>query len=360
MTELNSSLCQLNWLIAKGGLGPEPETEMSMVPEIQCPPEIQCLPEIPMIYYGNTPVPNTYQPIAPIPVPTSPCVNISETERLNIVYKLGDTTVTRRKKFDGGDKPPYSYSQLIRFAIEDSTDKRCTLADIYSYITKNFEFYRCNRNSSWKNSIRHNLSLNKQFNRIERADGDRRGWWICVDPPAKKPRILKGEPVRVNPIYEQMYKMRAQDMSMTTPSRGDPLLSEINGEDNELTEQEIKELNLFESYDLNSSFRDVYNQIFEKPSSPNQRQQAARIDWLKISLETAGIDCNSEQELQDVDTEKMKNAAYNQFNGGYDSNVSTPRTESSRHSSSDSSLSNTMLPVMHNDSDDEYDWDRLM
>lgn len=31
------------------------------------------------------------------------------------------------------------------------------------------------------------------------------GWWVCVDPPAKKPRILKGSPVRVNPIYEHLY-----------------------------------------------------------------------------------------------------------------------------------------------------------
>lgn len=94
----------------------------------------------------------------------------------------------RRRIFDGADKPPYSYSQLIRLAIEDTPDKKCTLAEIYSFIAHNFQFYRENRNSSWKvilipdigilrlklqNSIRHNLSLNKQFSRIEKTDGDR-------------------------------------------------------------------------------------------------------------------------------------------------------------------------------------------
>ena len=46
----------------------------------------------------------------------------------------------KRRIYEGSDKPPYSYSQLIRFAIEDTVDKRCTLAEIYSYISHNFIF----------------------------------------------------------------------------------------------------------------------------------------------------------------------------------------------------------------------------
>ncbi|KAF1766234.1 hypothetical protein GCK72_006190 [Caenorhabditis remanei] len=269
----------------------------------------------------------------------------------------------KRRIYEGSDKPPYSYSQLIRFAIEDTVDKRCTLAEIYSYISHNFIFYRENRNASWKNSIRHNLSLNKQFNRVEKAEGDRRGWWVCVDPPAKKPRILKGSPVRVNPIYEHLYQNKNQEILPQTapPSNSvDPFLSEINEEGNDLTEREIRDLNLFESYDLNSSFRDVYNQIFEKPTSPNEKKKAAQIDWLKISLEAAGLDYHDEQELERVDTDKLKDYVYNGFPTECDSESSTPRTDCSRHSSSDSGLSNTMQPIQGNDSDEEYDWDRLL
>eukprot|EP00081_Caenorhabditis_elegans_P005034 NP_001254106.1 ForKHead transcription factor family [Caenorhabditis elegans] len=310
MSDLSSSLCQLNWLIAKGGLNTVQEIEV---------------PENPNIV-GS--------PVAPA------------------------HEGKRRRIFDGADKPPYSYSQLIRLAIEDTPDKKCTLAEIYSFIAHNFQFYRENRNSSWKNSIRHNLSLNKQFSRIEKTDGDRRGWWVCVDPPAKKPRILKGSPVRVNPIYEHLYHNK-QDMPNFTPPPEDPFLSEINGNVHELTEHEIRDLNLFESYDLNSSFRDVYNQIFEKSTSPNGKKQAAQIDWLKISLEAAGLDYHDEQELQEVDTDKLKDYVYNGFPAECDSDVSTPRTDSGRHSSSDSVLSATLQPV-NNDSDDEYDWDKLL
>lgn len=65
-------------------------------------------------------------------------------------------------------KPPFSFSCLIFMAIEDSDDKALPVKDIYVWILNHFPYYR-NAPTGWKNSVRHNLSLNKCFKKVDKS-----------------------------------------------------------------------------------------------------------------------------------------------------------------------------------------------
>ncbi|GLH14478.1 Forkhead box protein J3 [Gryllus bimaculatus] len=68
-------------------------------------------------------------------------------------------------------KPPYSYASLIRLAISNAPKGKMTLSEIYQYIIQQFPYYR-DAGTGWKNSIRHNLSLNKCFTKVARSKDD--------------------------------------------------------------------------------------------------------------------------------------------------------------------------------------------
>lgn len=65
-------------------------------------------------------------------------------------------------------KPPYSFSSLIFMAIEDSPAKALPVKDIYAWILDHFPYFK-NAPTGWKNSVRHNLSLNKCFQKVEKS-----------------------------------------------------------------------------------------------------------------------------------------------------------------------------------------------
>lgn len=64
-------------------------------------------------------------------------------------------------------KPPYSFSSLIFMAIESSPTKALPVKDIYSWIVEQFPYYQSAPNG-WKNTVRHNLSLNKCFRKLDK------------------------------------------------------------------------------------------------------------------------------------------------------------------------------------------------
>lgn len=94
-----------------------------------------------------------------------------------------------------GSKPFYPYSTLIRYAIKGAPNQKLLLEDIYYAIESRFPYFR-NAPPGWKNSVRHNLSLNPCFEKVPRplTDRGKGSYWTVndnVDPRTGVHRIRK-------------------------------------------------------------------------------------------------------------------------------------------------------------------------
>ena len=81
-----------------------------------------------------------------------------------------------RAPTDSEGKPPQSYIALISVAILESSDRRLILTDIYQHVLDNHPYYRSST-CAWRNSIRHNLSVNECFLKSGRARSGRGFFW---------------------------------------------------------------------------------------------------------------------------------------------------------------------------------------
>lgn len=80
-------------------------------------------------------------------------------------------------------KPQDSYVALIARAILSAPNYQMLLIDIYKWIINEYPYYATLQSKAWRNSIRHNLSLNECFIRQQKSENGR-GYYWSIHPAA--------------------------------------------------------------------------------------------------------------------------------------------------------------------------------
>ncbi|XP_066919551.1 forkhead box protein D2-like [Clytia hemisphaerica] len=135
-------------------------------------------------------------------------IEIIETSRDQVVkekkmidenaVKTRDTKVSESSSTRGSDdegttdgKPNHSYISLIANAILSSKEKRLVLSDIYQFVLDTQPYFRNKAGQGWRNSIRHNLSLNECFVKAGRSPNGKGHFWAIN--PANFDDFSKGD-----------------------------------------------------------------------------------------------------------------------------------------------------------------------
>ncbi|CAF3377758.1 unnamed protein product [Rotaria socialis] len=126
---------------------------------------------LPKMQIGENPLPSSTTPTKEsLPIPPSVSSLPVTLSIANIPQKIEPTDIELPTSTTHL-KPPYSYVTLIRQAILSAHLQRMTLNEIYQWIIESYPYFR-SAPPKWKNSIRHNLSLNKCFKRLQRSTND--------------------------------------------------------------------------------------------------------------------------------------------------------------------------------------------
>nr|XP_031526045.1 forkhead box protein N4 [Vicugna pacos] len=123
---------------------------------------------------------------------------------------------SQMNQFPVGGQPSSSLQDppqlcLIAMALKNSKTGSLPVSEIYSFMKEHFPYFKT-APDGWKNSVRHNLSLNKCFEKVENKTGG----------SSRKGCLWALNLARIDKMEEEMYKWKRKDLAAIHRSMANP------------------------------------------------------------------------------------------------------------------------------------------
>lgn len=174
-------------------------------------------------------------------------------------------------------KPAYSYSCLIAMALKNSRSGSLPVSEIYNFMCKHFPYFKTAPNG-WKNSVRHNLSLNKCFEKIEKP---------AINGSQRKGCLWAMNPNKISKMDEEVQKWSRKDPQAIKKAMVNP---------EHLEALERGEMKFSCAYDDNDNFGDSCGSAESEGS--DYEAEVENTDEVELEYQDVTIKAESEEEFE--------------------------------------------------------------
>ncbi|XP_029165527.1 forkhead box protein biniou-like [Nylanderia fulva] len=137
-----------------------------------------------------------------------------------VMYPANEFDNRNFLRSNGPKKPPFTYTELIEHALQEKGE--LTVSAIYQWISEHFPYYKSN-DDRWKNSVRHNLSINPHFRKGSKAPHGAGHLWAIAN------RDCRPRPLAINGSATPTPTQQAAQNNCDE-SRSNEIISEIMDE----------------------------------------------------------------------------------------------------------------------------------
>ncbi|KAF3986000.1 hypothetical protein FT663_04717 [Candidozyma haemuli var. vulneris] len=217
-------------------------------------------------------------------------------------------------------KPPYSYATMITQAILSNPDGVMSLSEIYNWISSHYAYYKYSK-AGWQNSIRHNLSLNKAFEKVPRRPNE----------PGK------GMKWQISESYKEDFMKKIQNGTLSKSRRGSSVSRTL--QIHLATHQSLPE---------SQGFSNENRQMMDYRGTPNGDHMYQKINQ---PMPYTGLPPNQMQPQMNYGGQSMNGYSMQQFNGppGFSGNPQMPNQPQLQHHHQQQQHQQQFMPTLGGD-----------